>query len=229
MSALVLALLLGGAPASPAAALNTEGYRLYQAQKYAEAIETFRKAIAADGNHALSHYNLAATLGLMRKQNRVCEFDAYQSTVLDELEQAVKLDEGRRKRAQKDSDFDDVKDTVRWQKLIGLDPARDADVKKLVVALGFWAPSNGALGSPAHFDFKADGTFVADLKEMGEGGEIEPVQLTGTFTVTGRKVTLKLSTARQGKKTLTGTFGVDGALELEGFDRLTDQRSECDA
>ena len=87
----VLALLLAAAPT--AAQLNTEGYRLYRAENYDAALVKFRAAIAADGKHALAHYNYAATLGHLRKQGRTCEVDAYQSTILEHLTRAVALDD----------------------------------------------------------------------------------------------------------------------------------------
>ena len=35
-----------------------------------QALEKFRGAIAADENHALAHYNFAATLGMLRKRGK---------------------------------------------------------------------------------------------------------------------------------------------------------------
>jgi tetratricopeptide (TPR) repeat protein len=235
MSVLLLSVALGGtpmapvAPVSPAAALNGEGFQLYKAKKYAEAIEKFRAAIAADSNHALSHYNLACTLGLMRKQKRTCEFDAYQSTVLDELEAAVKLDEGRRKRMQSDGDLESIRDTIRYQRLLGKDPARPSDGRALLVAVTWLGPAPGAFGNMAELDFTPAGTFTLSRKVMTDDGELKVEKYKGTFSVTGSDVTLKLGAPLEGKKTLGGKLGADGKLTLDVLGELTDQRSECEA
>lgn len=231
--ALLLSVCLSGSPAvvSPAASLNTEGFKLYKAKQYEQAIEKFRAAIAADPNHALSHYNLACTLGLMRKQNKVCEFDAYQSTVLDELEAAVKLDEGRRKRMQSDSDLESIRDTLRYQRLLGKDPAKPADARALLVAVRWYGPSPGAYGNMAEVDFTPSGAFTLSRKVMTDDGEVKVVTHNGTFKVNAATgvATLTLSTALDGKKTLSAKLGADGKLTLDVVGELTDQRSECEA
>src|SRR4051812_43454088 len=99
--------------------LNTQGFRLYNQHKYPEALELFKKAMEADDASALAHYNYAATLGVLRKQRKVCAFDAYKTTILDHLEKSVKLDPKRATRVKGDHDFDEVRDTVRYQKLVG--------------------------------------------------------------------------------------------------------------
>lgn len=53
--------------------LNAQGYRQYKAGRYAEALELFNQAIQKDPKLALAHYNLAATLGLLRGRGKTCE------------------------------------------------------------------------------------------------------------------------------------------------------------
>jgi tetratricopeptide (TPR) repeat protein len=221
-----------GAPdagVSPAAALNTAGFRLYQQKKYAEALEQFKQAIAADEQHALSHYNYAATLALLRKQGRVCEFDAYCPVVLDHLERAVQLDEGRRRRMQRDPYFDTVRDTVRYQRLLGRDPAREADARALLVAVTWLGAAPGAFGNMAELRFKADGTFTLSRKVLDDQGEVKTVKVSGRFTVRRFDVTLELGSPLDGKKKLSGRLGADGRLSLDALGELSDERAECDA
>lgn len=226
MNALVLLLLA----ASPAAPLNTEGFRLYKAGKYAEAIAQFRAAVAADDAHALSHYNLAATLGLVRGKGKVCEFDAYQSTVLDQLEKAVQLDEGRRKRMQQDKDFSSIRDTVRYQQLLGRQLAVEKDAAAIIVAVSWYAPAVGAYGNPVQLTFGPRGAFtVSRLVLEGDEGPKREV-LKGRFQVKGNSVTLDFARAFEGKKQAVGHLTPQGHLVFDtpAWD-LTDARSECEA
>lgn len=234
MNALVLVLLLGGAPAapvSPAAKFNTDGFRAYQAKKYADALALFKQGFTADEKHALSHYNYAATLGLLRKQGKVCEFDAYQSAVLEHLEVAVKLDEGRRKRMQKDGDFDSIRDTVRYLRLLGKDPAKVSDARAFVTGVTWFAPSVGVYGNMAELKLTGN-TFTLSRKVMNDAtGEVSVVKHTGSFTVlpSDGTVTLIFNKAFEGKSQLEGKLTAEGHLVFAVLGELTDERSECDA
>lgn len=227
--ALVLIVLAGAPPTSAAAKFNTEGFRAYQAKRYGEALALFKQGFEADERHALSHYNYAATLGLLRKQGKVCEFDAYQSAVLEHLEQAVKLDEGRRARMQRDADFDSVRDTVRYQRLLGRDPAKEADLRALVVAVTWLAPSVGAYGNMAVLDLAPNGGVTLSRKVMNADGEVTVVKHRGAFSVKGPTVTITLTQALEGKKVITGRLTADGHFVLDVLGELSDERSECDA
>lgn len=227
MSALALVLVLFAA--SPASPLNTEGFKLYQAGKYAEALEKFRAAVAADESHALSQYNLAATLALMRKQGRVCEFDAYQNDVLEHLELAVKLDEGRRKRMQVDRDFDSVRDTLRYQQLLGRRADRQADAKALLTALTWYTPAVGAYGNPNTLKLGADGRFKLTQLELRDEGPATTT-VTGRWKVQGFEVTLTFSKPLQGAREAKGTLGADGHLVFTAPAwNFSDAHAECDA
>ena len=90
---LLLALILAApSSAQSARALNTEGFRLYQAGKYPEALEKFEAAAQADPKLALAHYNVAATLGVLRKQGQICPYSAHRQTILERLNTAIRLD-----------------------------------------------------------------------------------------------------------------------------------------
>lgn len=221
---MLLALLLA---ASPAAKLNTEGFRLYQQQHYAEALSKFVAAVRADESHALSHYNLAATLGLLRAQGKICEYDAYQSTILEHLETAVRLDERRRARMKVDKDFDSVRDTLRYQLLAGLSPAREKDVVPIVVAVTWTLPAVGAYGNPLTLDFSAGGTFALKLMQLTDDGpRIEVVK--GRWTAKGFQLTLDFEQAVEGQRRAVGQLTPEGHLVFEKWD-LSDSRSDCDA
>lgn len=212
--------------------LNTEGFRLYNEKKYAEAIEKFRAATQADPKLALGWYNLAATLSLMRKENRTCEFDAYRHTVTDALKKAVELDRGRKKRMQKDSDLDAVRDTIAYQQLLGTTGATKEGLSKLLQNVSWWGPATGAFGSPYGAKFLPQNVLNWWELEMNAEGEPNRKPYTARWSVgAGGTVTLELP-ARGDKKAevLRGKF--DGKqLVFEGADgiRLLDYPSECEA
>lgn len=221
---LLLALLLA---ASPAAKLNTEGFRLYQAKNYPAALEKFAAAVRADEGHALSHYNLAATLGVLRGQGKVCEYDAYQSTILEHLEASIRLDERRRARMKVDRDFDSVKDTLRYQRLLGRSPAREKDVAPLVIAVGWTLPSPGAYGNPLTLHFSAGGTFTLRLMQLSDEGPKFEV-INGRWTSKGFQLTLDFDQPVEGQKRAVGQLTPEGHLVFPKWD-LSDSRSDCDA
>lgn len=221
---LFLAVLLA---ASPAAKLNTEGFRLYQAKNYPAALEKFAAAVRADEGHALSHYNLAATLGVLRGQGKVCEYDAYQSTILEHLEAAVRLDERRRARLKVDRDFDSVKDTVRYQVLVGRSPSREKDVAPIVVAVAWALPAEGAYGNPLTLTFSSAGTFTLRLMQLGEEGPQFEV-VNGRWTAKGFQLTLDFDQPFEGQKRAVGQLTPQGRLVFPKWN-LSDSRSDCDA
>lgn len=221
---MLLALLLA---ASPAVKLNTEGFRLYQAKNYPAALEKFSQAVRADESHALSQYNLAATLGLLRGQGKTCEFDAYPSTILDHLEAAVRLDERRRARMKVDRDFDSVRDTVRYQLLAGRSLTRERDVVPLVSAVSWTLPATGAFGNPLALHFSSKGTFTLRLMQLTDDGP-KFDEVKGRWTAKGFQLTLDFDQPVEGQKQAQGQLTPGGHLVFPKWD-LSDSRSECDA
>ena len=223
---LCLALLLAASPAAP---LNTDGFRLYQAKKYPEALEKFRAAVAADEQHALAQYNFAATLALLRGQGKVCEFDAYPGAILEHLEAAVRLDERRRQRMKVDRDFDSVRDTLRYQQLLGRSPASEKDARALLLALTWLAPATGAYGHPLTLKLSADGSLTLTRLVLTDD-DVKHDVVKGRWKVKGFQVTLDFEHPVEGQKQAVGKLTAEGHLlfGLPAWD-LSDQRSECDA
>ncbi|MFY0523219.1 hypothetical protein ACN28I_08560 [Archangium gephyra] len=147
---LLLFALVLAAPSSAqsARALNTEGFRLYQAGKYPEALEKFEASAQADPKFALAHYNVAATLGVLRKQGQICPYSAHRQTILERLNLAVRLDPRRLTRARQDADLDPIRDTLGWQKLLGRSPERQGDVPESSCAASPGSPPARASTAP---------------------------------------------------------------------------------
>jgi len=223
--ALSLSLAASAQPAPSAKALNTEGFRLYQAGKYPEALEKFRAAVQADPKHALAQYNVAATLGVLRKQGRVCDYDAYRGTILQYLTEAVKLDPRRLKRAKEDPDLDPIRDTVGWQRLLGRSPTRAADVPELLRKVSWYGPGVGIYGTLVTLRFEEGGKLTLSRKVPQDEGPPKQETITGTYSVKGRTVEVRLP----GQKPDTGSLNAQGMLTMKALGEFYDSPSECDA
>lgn len=226
---LLIALLLApSALAQPAKAkeLNTEGFRLYQAGKYPEALEKFQAAAQADPKHALAHYNTAATLGVLRKQGQVCEYNAFKQTILQYLTTSVRLDSRRLKRAKEDADLDPIRDTVGWQRLLGKSPSRAADVPGILRQVTWYGPGVGVYGTLQRLRFQDGGKVVLWKRTPQDEGAPKEEEIPGTYSVKGRTVTVKLPGYA---RPLTGSINAEGVLKLTGLGDFFDAPSECEA
>lgn len=225
----LLVLALTAPPATPAPpsakGLNTEGFRLYRAGRYPEALEKFQAAAKEDPAYALPRYNAAATLGVLRKQGRVCEYGAHRDVIVEHLSQAVRLDARRLARARQDADLDGIRDTLGWQRLLGRIPEREADVPFLLRTVAWYGPGVGVLGSTRGLRFLTRGRAVLWTRSVDAEGKPQRSEVSGTYSVTGRQVELRL----KGQAPRTGTLTEAGALTFPELGTFTDAPSECDA
>ncbi|WP_407667085.1 hypothetical protein [Myxococcus guangdongensis] len=221
---LVLALSAAPTPA-PARTLNTEGFRLYQAGQYPEALEKFQAAVREDPAFALPRYNAAATLGVLRKQGQVCEYGAHRDVIVEHLTQAVKLDARRLTRARQDADFDGIRDTLGWQRLQGRVPEKEADVPFLLRHVSWYGPGVGVYGTTRGLRFLTRGRVTLWNRDVDAEGKPHRSELSGTYSVKGRQVELRL----RGEAPVTGTLSEAGALAFPVWGTFTDAPSECDA
>ncbi len=211
------------AAAQTASQLNTQGYAQYTKRKYAEAIASFQKAAAADANHALSRYNLAATLSLMRKQGKVCEFDAYLEPIFENLNRAIALDGRRKSRALSDSDFAGVARTFRWQQLLG--KSVPAHTKSILASVDWYSAGEGVYGSLHQLRFNPSGTATWTRTLPTDDG-VKKETLSGTWISTGAEVVLTIPAL---KEKLRGQLSAEGELTFEKtIPKLTDTKSECE-
>lgn len=226
---LVFLLVLAFAAAAWAAAddaqtLNREGFALYRQAKYGEAVERFRAAIAADPTCGLAHYNLACTLGVLRKKGRVCDFDAYRGDIVDHLQKALKYLPEKRAKMLTDPDLATVHDTFGFQLIRGLSPRKTADVKMILCNVNWYGPAPGAYGPMSGIAFKRDGSlrwWTLD-PETGKRAYRE-----GAYTVDGNRVTVIFSGQQ---KRLEGKLHADGGLTFDGMkEPFTDDPDECSA
>jgi tetratricopeptide (TPR) repeat protein len=212
-------------PARTARDLNTEGFRLYQAGKYPEALEKFQAATKKDPKHALAQYNVAATLGVLRKQGKVCEYEAYPSTIVEYLTASVRLDPKRLKRAKEDPDLDPIRETVGWQRLLGRSPTRAADVPEILRKVKWYGPGVGVYGTLVKLRFEDGGKVVMTKRTPQDEGAPKEEETSGTYSVKGTRVEVKLP----GQKPDTGSINAEGVLTFKALGSFYDFPSECDA
>ena len=234
MHALALALVVAGAPVSSANDLNREGLRLYQQKKYAQALEKFRAAVEADDGSALGHYNYAATLGVLRKQGKLCEFSAYNQEILGHLERSIVLDPERRKRVVSDADFDEVRGTIRYLRLFGKDPARAGDVRAILEAVTWYGPISGLgmYGSVASIDFRSGGKASVWLLVNIKDGETKQKTVAASWKLDGVKVVLDLAEPYEGARKVEAHLTPEGTLVIDSGNLpgpFGDERVQCDA
>lgn len=214
-----------------AKALNSRGYRLYKSRKYAQALALFRQATQTDPSFALGWYNLAATLSLMRKHNRTCEFDAYKRNVTEALTKAVELDTGRKARMQQDADLDPVRDTIAYQTLLGVSPATASGLSRLLQNVSWFGPAPGAFGNAYGLKFNPRGAATFWELQMNEADEPVRKPYQAKWRIGGGNEIVVELPARGDKpeQTLHGKF--EGKeIVFEGAElRLSDQPSECEA
>jgi tetratricopeptide (TPR) repeat protein len=232
LSLLLLALSLSlpaiAQPAQTAKELNTEGFRLYQAGKYPEALAKFRAATEKDPKHALAHYNVAATLGVLRKQGKVCEYEAYTNTILEYLERSIKLDPKRLKRAKEDPDLEPIRETMGWQILLGRSPKRAKDMPVILRSVKWYGPGVGVYGTLEKLRFEDNGKVVLSKKTPQDEGPPKEEEITGTYSVKGLKALVKFP----GQEPIVASFfeKEDNALVFENATGIFyDYPSECEA
>jgi hypothetical protein len=223
----------GRAPGrNQATALNTKGFREYQAGRFPEALKLFLEATKADPTHALAEYNVAATLGVLRKKNGACEYEAFKQSILKHLTKAVELDPGRRERMKADPDLDTVRDTVGYQKLLGVDPRKPEDLPTLLEQVSWFGPGTGVYGSMVGIDFQPSGHLELWHRKVEdtEGNPVKTLKVRGSWKTEGSTVYVHLSSPLEGKMDLKATLTEDGALDFGTPElMLRDSPSECDA
>src|SRR5690348_15954730 len=165
--------------------LNDAGMKAYRAKDLTKAFESFKQALDADPEEktagpstkekverarlrALIHHNLACVQALLRAKGKVCETDAYRSSIVEHLAQSVKYDPSRLDRATSDPDLASVRDTLGFQSLLGLSIERDVDLLALLPRVHWWSPGQGAYGSLTELGFRADGTVEKKTKALEE-------------------------------------------------------------
>jgi hypothetical protein len=211
--------------------LNAQGYDLYKAGKYPEALALFKRSVAADPDYALAHYNLACTLGVLRKRGgeAICRYDAYKSVILDHLEAAVRLDPDTLMKVSGDPDLDPVRDTFRYLRIVGVSPDDEDGIRTILVHVTWYGPAPGAFGPASGLTFHEDGTLVLwTLDTTGES--VKRVEIAGSFLVSGNQVTVTLEKPLGDTAVFKGLLMPGGTLDIPGLPGpFNDNPHDCEA
>jgi len=224
-----VAIFLIGADLDSARELNREGERLYEAGEIFEALDYFKKAVELDPTSASAHYNLAATLGIIRQMRAylVCDYGAYKPVILDHLEEAIRLKPRLLKRAMEDERFNSVSGTFRFQRLLGLSIENEGEAETILKRVSWYGPVNGSLGPEAWINFMEKGRMEYWFLDMKNGGMRE--YLDGNYVVEGNRVSIKLAGAVGGRSAFEGTISADGVLDIPGLSGpFTDDPHDCE-
>lgn len=108
---------------------NLLGYNEYKEGNYEKASDLFLKAIEANPEHAVAHYNYASTRAILRRL-RPCDFGWEE--IFEHLLEAVRIDPKRKLKAVADPDLSEFKNTVLINLWRGAGYQTDRQLEKLL-------------------------------------------------------------------------------------------------
>jgi len=216
-----------------ASALNTNGYHAYKVGEFSRALGLFKQSVKSDPTYGQAHYNLASTLGVLRKKEGACgEHEVYLEDIISSLHKTLECLPSKRERMLKDSDLIPVHDTFAWQKIRGLLTTTTEDVKKILVAVSWFGPAPGAFGPIGGFDFLEYGTFSYWYLDF-TNDDVVRKQVTGEYEVSGNRIKFTFDMMQDKSGSFQGQLTEQGELILKGEGApegpFSDDRSDCSA
>jgi len=211
--------------------LNQEGLDLYRAGKYGQAVKKFRKAVEINPRYGWAYYNLACTLGVIRKKGNICEHGAFQDRIVEYLTKAVKYQPVIKRKFKKDHDLDSIRKTIGYQKLLGLTLTNPGHIKLLLQRVTTWyGPAPGAYGHTSAFSFKKSGSVMYWYLRITPEGHTAKVHLKGTWRFEGSSIIVVFNKPLQNKKIYKGKLDKNGRLSFDGiYGFYLDTPDECSA
>ncbi|HAA56614.1 MAG TPA: hypothetical protein DCE42_17755 [Myxococcales bacterium] len=211
---------------SAAMTLNVAGFQQFRLKQYAKAAALFRKALKQDDTYAMAHWNLVRSLSILRAKRLICPNKAYLKTILTHLQKAFTLSPNFKRSMTYGTELSPVRATLRYQSWLGHTPTKTTSLPLLLQKINWYSPSVGAFGPTEKLNFKSKGE--VELMTL-DRGKLKWKTITGTYTLKGRSITLKLSSAFKDKKVFVGTFDKKGTLHLKGLANFSDDPSDCSA
>lgn len=184
-------------PAVDAQALNAQGYKHYKAGEYKEAVESFKKAVAADHATAKYQYNLACSYALWHEKNPCRSLDRY--GILKLVEKTIRLKSSYREKMQVDPDLKCIRDLAGYHVLLGLSPSRPDDLNTILDKTSWYGGYIGDTGGPSYgLDFGPDGQVVMSRQPRAwwvrNGSQPLEILGAGGYKITGDAVEIVFST-----------------------------------
>jgi tetratricopeptide (TPR) repeat protein len=215
--------------AQNAVELNTTGFELYEQEKYEEALIYFKKSFEADPNYHYPHYNYACTAAILLSQS-YCAYMNLIPEIYQHLEKTVQLKPQYKTKMMKDPDLESVRDTYRFLRIAGFNPAIRADLLVILTNVTWYGPKPGVYPASPIVKFSSDGRIeIGDFLVAGEG---EPgyVYSYGTYRVEGNTILIEIDDTDLAENTIKAIFknGIitfpDGELPS-----LSDDNDPCSA
>ena len=169
---------------------NAQGYDLYIAKEYEEALKLFEESIYFDDSYLYGHYNYACTLGVLMKQDYETWF-SYKQEIIKHLWKVQELNTEYIQKIKTDSDLDLLRKEFDYYLLLGFSPNDTDDVKEIIQNLSWYVRGEGAYSILGGADFKSDNTF--DIWYYDFSNNFEKIEYKGRYEVTNNKITLNLN------------------------------------
>ncbi len=169
-----------------AKALNALGMKEYRSGNLLEAARYFKCSTLEDDNFALSHYNFACMLSLLRGKDRdICNRD-YVDDIKEHLIKSIQIDKNRRQRLSEDSDFENVC-YFYFFRLLELNPENSLLDN---LCLGSRWETSGVGLYPGDFvlSFSKNGEIKVSEFRMPENGPFGYVDFKGKFVLSGDNI-----------------------------------------
>ncbi len=148
---------------------NKFGFRAYKKNDMTLAASLFRCAFLEDDNNYLAHYNYASVFAIFNSQNADFCNSVYLVESMKHLGASINLNENRRVRVKKDSDFNSVRDDYEY-KLLTINP--NASAAFILTTMKTWfGPQQGIHGT-SRLIFLDNQVVKWRVFETGKAGEI---------------------------------------------------------
>ncbi len=209
--------------------LNQQGRDLYRAGKYSQAAAQFRKALAMNPRYGWAYYNLACTLGAIRKKGNICEHGAFLNSIVDYLQFAAKYEPAVRKKFYKDPDLNSIRHTTGYQILLGYSLNNPAHLKLILERVPVWyGPAPGAGKSVSEIRLMKNGKVSYWFLSATPDHDSVKVTMKGTWRLRGTVIIITFDKALRGTRTYKGRLNKLGELRFEGiYGNFLDIPAEC--
>jgi len=217
--------------------LNTEGYNLYKAANYEEALKKFKTSMETDETYFFGHFNYACTLGVLMQEDYP-EWYEYKDEVIDVLSQCLIIDPSSKEKIMNDSDLKPVRSHMRYlTEIAGYSLKTPEGIEAILQQANWYRQGQGAMPVIGGINFDEDNHVTLwkyNINEFFSGEELKQIEYTGTYKVNGTTIQFQLDTSVPYSelvdsgdektenpseiKEFSGTLSEEGVLQIDIFD-----------
>lgn len=174
---------------------NEQGAELFEQKKYEDALELFKNSFEHDDSYFLAHYNYAAALGMLMKEDYPRWFGR-KDEIIEHLQKVIELNPDYVEQIKQDHSFEKIHKHFGYLRLIGLTVESSDDVKTILQTLNWHVLGNGIVSVIGGANFLEDDTFYLWYypTEFWEKYDFDLglVKYFGKYEVEKNKITLYL-------------------------------------